>query len=178
MKDPLLNISLLLILGGFLCSSTLHAAPCYNHQLGLSYGQGKPNNLSGYRLNYRNLLIHNDHIKIFGDLSYARWRTDVASADKIYITAIAPVLRITIPFSDPVQFFLEGSIGPARKSTKQIGEKCSGSKWTFQDAIGLGFKFFHRFDVRIQYLHYSNGGISPPNPGIDLEPLITLSYYL
>jgi hypothetical protein len=93
------------------------------------------------------------------------------------VFALAPVIRANLFYFGKEQFFLEGSVGPAKRSTNQLADRKAGSKWTFQDIIGFGFTMLHqKLDFRIQYTHYSNANLARPNPGTEVIPMLTMSY--
>ena len=52
----------------------------------------------------------------------------------------------------------------------------SGSKWTFQDILGIGVNLTKNLSCSINYLHYSNAKLAKPNPGIEILPLILIIY--
>ena len=151
-----------------------------NHGVGFSYGKGKPNKLHGYRFNYRYRALDFRALTVFADVSYARWSTNSSIGKNVHIFAAAPAVRLgaQLPIkSADVTIFIEGSLGIARKSNRYHGDNLTGSLWTFQDIVGFGIAYNH-FDIRIQYLHYSNASLARPNPGIDVKPLLTLTYTL
>ncbi len=76
--------------------------------------------------------------------------------------------------------FLQVSIGPSFISNKEFGTKTQGSKFIFQDRFGggleVGMKEGSAFMVGLQYIHYSNAGISEPNPGFNIPFVAVIGY--
>ena len=149
----------------------------YKHSLGASAGKGKPHSLSGFRFHYRNTPIQCSWFEFGLEASYARWNVKYFTNNRLEVFALAPVIRANLFSFGQEQFFLEGSVGPAKRSTKQLADRRAGSKWTFQDIIGFGFTVLRqKLDFRIQYTHYSNANLARPNPGTEVIPMLTLSY--
>ncbi len=42
-----------------------------------------------------------------------------------------------------------------------------GSKFQFEDRLGLRMQLTEGLAVSLRYMHYSNGGITESNPGLD-----------
>ena len=169
---------LCIVLGLVPFTSKAYASKYTNHAVGFSYGKGKPNKLHGYRFNYRYRALDFRALTLFADVSYARWSTNSSVGRSVHIFAAAPAVRLSAPLPikpADIKIFIEGSLGVARKSNRYHGDNLTGSSWTFQDIVGVGISYNH-FDIRIQYLHYSNASLARPNPGIDIKPLITLTY--
>jgi hypothetical protein len=73
------------------------------------------------------------------------------------VFAITPVLRKPLGrlFSIPTEI----EFG--------IGQKDMGSKFQFEDRLGLRMQLTEGLAVSLRYMHYSNGGITESNPGLD-----------
>lgn len=163
------------ILGLWFCASVCSAVSLKDHEFGAGYGWGKPESLRGYRVHYRYHLFTRNFFAIDIEASHGRWKLNSHYGDQVNSTGVAPVFRWMFPPVNEFRFYFEGSVGPSRISTKCLGGKRFGSKWNFQDQMGGGVHYRH-WDLRIFYLHYSNAKFAMPNPGIDILPLMTLSY--
>jgi lipid A 3-O-deacylase len=66
--------------------------------------------------------------------------------------------------------YLEGGIGIALLSEKEISGRDLSTYFQFEDRIGIGLRIGrrHTHDVNIRYMHYSNASIKQPNDGIDI----------
>ena len=109
----------------------------------------------------------------YWELSLGYWRE---SPDSVFALGFSPVFVYEFtPFSNGHQIYIDGGIGVALLSDTRIGTRDFGSTFQFEDQIGLGFRFGQnrQHDLNIRYLHYSNGGLSVPNDGIDI---VLLSY--
>ena len=159
----------------FCFCSVAYANTTTRHEIGGAYGWGKPESLRGFRVDYRYHLFRHAAFYMDIEVSHGRWQLNSHYQDKVNTTGIAPVFRMIQSPNYRFRFYLEGSVGPSRISTKILGGKRFGSKWNFQDIIGGGV-IYQDWDLRVHYLHYSNAKISMPNPGIDILPLVTLSY--
>lgn len=89
--------------------------------------------------------------------------------DDLFIFAVSPILRYPLYQSQKFDFLIEGGVGIAGLSDRKYGDKNLGSYFTFEDRIGFAFRFgaAKRHTISTTYLHYSNGGLSNHNPGID-----------
>ena len=158
-------------------ASNTHPTSYYKHSIGVSYGTGKPNSLSGFRLNYRNTFIHYQQFEFGLETSYARWRVAYATNNKLEVFSLAPIIRLNIFSLAQEKLFIEASAGIGKRSTAKLANKQAGSKWTLQDILGFGITALQqRIDCRIQYTHYSNASLAKPNPGTEVIPMLTLSY--
>jgi lipid A 3-O-deacylase len=101
------------------------------------------------------------------------WRD---SPDSIFALGISPVFVYEFtPWASGHQFYIDGGIGVALLSDTRIGTRDLGSTFQFEDQIGVGVRLGQnrQHDLNVRYLHYSNGGFSDPNDGIDI---LLLSY--
>jgi hypothetical protein len=109
-----------------------------------------------------------------GELSGVSIQTDKATttnATSSTIVALAPILRFNMLQDHFVNPFLELTVGPAYISETQFGNRnLAQIHFTFQDAIGIGAKINTTYPIvlGIRWMHYSNGSISQPNPGLTL----------
>lgn len=68
-----------------------------------------------------------------------------------------------------VQLALGGAVqsGDAEPYQNRIGHLDLGSRFLFQPELMFGVPFGRRWAAEIGYVHISNGGFSPQNPGMD-----------
>ncbi len=83
------------------------------------------------------------------------------------VVAITPVIRKSLGrvLSMPVE--LEFGIGVGLLENRHFGQKDLGSKFQFEDRLGLRMQLSSGISVSLRYMHYSNGGITESNPGLD-----------
>ncbi|MCP3861893.1 MAG: acyloxyacyl hydrolase [Aestuariibacter sp.] len=83
------------------------------------------------------------------------------------VFAITPVLRKPLGrlFSIPTE--IEFGIGVGLLENRHFGQKDMGSKFQFEDRLGLRMQLTEGLAVSLRYMHYSNGGITESNPGLD-----------
>ncbi len=154
----------------------------------LGYGHGRPANLNGLRLAVQKhwpVWFESSLINLSGlwELNFAYWYTDGdinKQHRRLYNLAIAAVLRLLLHkrFFYPIQPYIEASVGPAILSSRFLAHRDLGSKFAFQNLLGGGILFGadQQYDFSIDYLHYSNAGISSPNDGIDVRILVSLGW--
>ena len=182
MKDDMERITqfvviLLLIL---LCSSA-SAIPYYGGRF-------------AYAPLHRSIYPHGYQLMLFYDPQYFQWRTfniyfdagfsQFWSDEKPYyrrlnIYSAAPIIHFSFKRRGPVLPFLELSIGVAYLDHTRIDHRNLGIHFAFQDRFGIGVAFGKndRFNLSIQIVHYSNGGLCVNNSGIT-APEINLNYRL
>lgn len=87
-------------------------------------------------------------------------------------TLVAPVLHYQFN-SKAYQPFLEISMGVVHLSERKWTPRYDlMSNWLFADRIGAGYTF-KKCELSISFLHFSNAGLKPPNPGADMLLLRT-----
>lgn len=67
--------------------------------------------------------------------------------------------------------FLEGGIGASYFTDTDLDDQDLGSRFQFEDRLGVGLRFVSGSEVGVRYYHYSNAGIKNPNDGIDMAAL-------
>lgn len=155
------------------CATTASA----NHSAGLSGGIGEPGNLKGLRAHYRYNFFDYYPFNFYLDASIANWSIDSDFDSNVTIFALAPVIRANVIYPHGYNFFLELSIGPSYKSTRYVGNIKTGSNFNFQDILGVGTVIRDKFSISLNYVHYSNASLAKPNTGIDVSPMLSLSYH-
>lgn len=66
-----------------------------------------------------------------------------------------------------VKPYVELGLGMALFSSTEVENNNLGSAFQFEDRIGFGLRFAGGHEVGIRATHYSNGGITDPNDGIE-----------
>ena len=182
----------LFVLIGFLACLIVFPATYAVDAVGISAGFGEPNSLVGGRIAVQWAWKHmyrqheTDAVGITGywDASAAYWHTqgDVSGNHKnIAIFAFAPIFRVQAvrPLWHRIYPYIEGGIGGAYMTAKNLGKRGLGSHWTFQDLIGLGFQFgdHQQYDLSYHFLHYSNASFAMPNSGVYVKALVSFVYH-
>lgn len=149
---------------------------CWGYtKIGLGGGLGKPNSLKGLRLSLSRDLYQWQYLELDIEASIAKWFNNRNDINNLEVFSLGPMFRVPFFRNANVNTFFQLSVAGAKKSSRTVGNWQSGSKWTFQDILGLGFTYRNKFSASVSYLHYSNGSLADPNPGIDILPLITFT---
>lgn len=136
--------------------------------------------IKGFRLSYRTTHTLYKDVVIFGDLSvyfelgWSYWKYDQQAADETEIgIAISPVFTKAFATIDGRPLSWEFGIGMSLLSNKEFAGKNIGSYYQFEDRLGLSYPLDDRqtMTISIRYMHYSNGGVSRHNPGLDFANL-------
>ncbi len=93
---------------------------------------------------------------------------------KLNAIGITPIFRYQKKSLDGSGFFLEAGIGVYEFSGTELhGDKRIGTAFEFGDHLGFGFRFGPqgRHDFGYRFQHYSNGGISRDNTGVNFHQL-------
>lgn len=91
-------------------------------------------------------------------------------------TSGSAVLRI--PFRCMLQWYIDIGIGIAYLTNEQISTRDLGSRWLFEDRLGLGVLLGPRKQYEIGYrlVHFSNAYLADTNQSINLH-LMMLGYW-
>ena len=134
----------------------------------------------GLRLGYRPVEYTLHQLPLLGDIrlyleaSLNLWRYgEEARYSSNAVLAVSPVL-----VKDFATFYgkavgWEFGIGASLLDRRHFAGRDMGSVWQFEDRIGLRMTLNSAHSISLRYMHYSNGGVNHPNPGIDF---ISLSY--
>ena len=87
--------------------------------------------------------------------------------DEIYVIAFSPVFVFQLCDKCKYKPYIEGGIGISLLSDKNLDKIVFSSSLQFEDRIGFGVKTGN-IDYHLRYMHYSNGDLKLPNPGIDM----------
>ncbi len=114
----------------------------------------------------------------YWDLNVMQWRGDryknIRGKDQdITSVGITPVFRWQR--NDKKGFYVEGGIGAnlLSETYNNAGHR-NGTLFQFGDHAGLGYVFGNGVDLGVKYQHFSNGGMSNDNDGVDFTELRVL----
>ena len=104
----------------------------------------------------------------YHELSLGRWRADVPEGHENFTQfGYTPVLRWWSGGS-PEGFFVEAGIGLNAITPRfRTVDKRAGSKFTFGDHLGVGWRSAGGTELSLRFQHFSNGGLEDPNPAIN-----------
>jgi lipid A 3-O-deacylase len=112
----------------------------------------------------------------YTELDVARWRTRDRAVDEGFTRfGVTPVLRL-YPSSIGQGWFAEAGVGANWISPRYHNDtKVFSTTFNFGDRIAVGRRFGpnNSQEVSVGYEHYSNAGITKPNPG---ENFVQLRY--
>jgi len=97
--------------------------------------------------------------------------------NSIYAIALSPVFVYL--FNNKLKSYnpyVEAGIGATLLSETKIKNKNMSSSFQFEDRIGLGLKS-DTHTIYFRFMHYSNGGLKEPNPGINILSLGVIVYF-
>ncbi len=154
---------LLLPLGGK--AGTLLLAP------GLT-GEGGATANVGVGLDWNRRWFESDtgHLGGYWHAGYTWWEGGRAG-DAAHMVSISPVLVYAFN-ADNWRPFIELGVGAALFSRQRVGDKNLGSSAHFEDRLGAGLFIGERDRLMLRVIHYSNAGLSRPNPGIESYSLV------
>jgi lipid A 3-O-deacylase len=104
---------------------------------------------------------------VYGEVAIGRWHTDGRNNATAWPTQItlSPAFRLN-PSIAPT-WFVEAGVGPSYiVPLFKAGHKRFSTEFNFDDHLAVG-KTFGRSEVSVRLEHFSNAGISHPNPGED-----------
>ena len=175
-------LSIFMLLASLLVSSD---ALAWNHAVtaGVGYGpeRGESYNNAGVFVDYMFYRPRIDKkLVFFLDSSAAVWRAGYP--DNRYLEAFAVSGGFRAFFVDKGYFyrpFLQIAVGPAYLTSRKFGNKEQGTKFNFQDRLGVGMEFGSQkktIVVLLEHIHYSNAGIKRPNPGFEFPFVLSIGY--
>jgi lipid A 3-O-deacylase len=115
-----------------------------------------------------------DQVSGFFEASVNEWHKN---NDDVWCGAFSPVFTYHPGCCDfgACKSYLYGGIGVAAISkTKVTKDRNMASVFQFEDRIGVGLTW-RRLDFDLGFIHYSNGGFSMPNQGINIH-ILTVTY--
>jgi hypothetical protein len=103
-------------------------------------------------------------------LGYSYLWTDEAINTDNHVVSLLPAYRYTFPEFKGIQWFIHVASGPSIMSSKNLGQQEQGSKFIFNNYIGIGARFGkkHQWELSYTWRHLSNADIFKPNNGFDV----------
>ncbi len=102
------------------------------------------------------------------EISHLAWQQSIR--DDIKGWAINPVFRYFIP-RDNFSYFFSLGVGVSHVSDNMFNKRKLGSKWSFEDKLGAGIRFYQHHEVAIDLIHYSNASLKKHNQGTTMVGL-------
>lgn len=99
------------------------------------------------------------------------WWEGGRKGDAAHTVSVSPVFVYTFNARN-WRPFIEIGIGTALFSRQSVGDKNLGSSAHFEDRFGAGLWIGERDRLVLRVIHYSNAGLSRPNPGIESWSLV------
>lgn len=103
--------------------------------------------------------------------AFGRWHTDGRDGATAWITQVGATPAFRLQPSRALNWFAEIGIGPSYiVPLFKTGSKRFSTKFNFDDHISVG-REFGRSEMSLRVEHFSNAGISHPNPGQNFAQL-------
>jgi lipid A 3-O-deacylase len=96
--------------------------------------------------------------------AYTYWAGDTTASN--HSLSFSPVLVYEFA-GETVKPYVEAGIGVAVFDHTKLESNTLGSAFQFEDRVGLGLRFAGGHEVGIRATHYSNGGITNRNDGVE-----------
>ena len=92
-----------------------------------------------------------------------------------FVFAMSPVIMYPLSRYANHDLYVEFGIGFSLLTEDEFAGKDVGSHYQFEDRLGIVSRFGakRQHQIALRYFHYSNAGLSRPNPGLDF---ISFSY--
>jgi hypothetical protein len=117
-----------------------------------------------------------EHAELYFETSLNFWEYGAENnRDTNFVFAISPVILYPLTNNLSYDLFVEFGIGFSLLTEREFAGKDVGSHYQFEDRLGIVWRYGKKrqHQVAVRYFHYSNAGLSHPNPGLDF---ISLSY--
>ncbi|MPY23447.1 acyloxyacyl hydrolase [Shewanella psychropiezotolerans] len=98
------------------------------------------------------------------EFAYHHWQ-DFLYSDKNG-GSVTPILKYQLHF-DQLTLFLEAGIGVTYINSQFYADRDMGSKWQFEDKLGVGVILFKHHQIGFSFIHYSNANFSNTNDGLN-----------
>lgn len=97
------------------------------------------------------------------------WTDEEINTDN-HVVSLLPAYRYTFSEFKGIQWFIHVASGPSIMSSKNLGQQEQGSKFIFNNYIGIGARFGKNdaWELSYTWRHLSNADLSKPNPGYDV----------
>jgi hypothetical protein len=103
--------------------------------------------------------------------SITHLKTNSASGNNhLTVFSVFPELRLSSTLASKTVFFHVRALGPSYLTTTTFGEREQAMHFAFQAQVGGGIYLDHekKYQLRLQYRHFSNANLKQPNDGIDV----------
>lgn len=110
-------------------------------------------------------------VGLYGEVAVGRWHTDGRNDATAWPTQVSltPTFRLT-PTIAPKWFVEAGVGGTYIVPLFKTGHKRFSTEFNFDDHVAVGRTFGHS-ELALRVEHFSNAGISHPNPGENFEQI-------
>lgn len=114
--------------------------------------------------------------QITPEISLGHWFNDVDDRH-LWEAGLTPVLEIQRPLHRGV-LALNLGVGAHVLSDTQFDGNRLGSAFQFGDHVGIAWQFTEvRWEIGYRFQHLSNGGIQPPNGGVNFHLLQLMRHF-
>jgi len=143
------------------------------------WGGGVEVERSVFTVQYQRNVFHTK--KVFAldiGASVAQWKSS-KNGEAFRTLSAYPLLRFTVLRSKPADLYVSYSVaGPSYISRDVIDGQDTGSRFTFQDFMGVGMFIGEqkRINAEININHYSNGNILSENAGVKIPLTFKVGY--
>jgi hypothetical protein len=133
----------------------------------------------GFAVHYERNVFHTR--KVFGldvGTSAGFWKSR-DNAEWFRTLSLYPLFRFTLLRTRPADLYVAYSLaGPTYMSKTMVDGLSTGSAFTFQDFMGMGFFLGpdRRLNVGVKINHYSNGNIFTENAGVKIPYTFNIGY--
>ncbi len=158
-----------------LALSALFAMPCHAGKVLLSpgmTGEGGATANIGLARGWDQRWFESDtgYLSGYWHAGYTWWEGGRAGS-AAHTLSVSPVFVYTFN-TEGWRPFLEAGIGAALFTSQRVGDRNLGSPAHFEDRFGAGLHLGASDVLMLRVIHYSNAGLSRPNPGIESWSLV------
>lgn len=140
--------------------------------LSLNFGWGIGGDYMRVAINYESPVLWSLDMDWLGKLdltaevgvSYWRAADTQWTHDSLVQFEALPLLRWWV--LDP--FYIEGGVGVALFNSTYFMQKQISTAFQFADQVGIGVRLTDSLRISARYVHFSNGSIKRPNPGLNV----------
>jgi lipid A 3-O-deacylase len=97
------------------------------------------------------------------------WTNEDINRDN-HVISLIPAYRYYFEISEKIKMFVHLAAGPSVMSSNYLGYQEEGSKFIFNDYVGLGVRFgqHNEWELSFVWRHLSNADLYKPNNGYDV----------
>ena len=107
---------------------------------------------------------------------YAKWGNEKYSLSLI---RVYPNIKFWLINNSFIGLYINvGVPGPTILSKNHLNNRFLGSKFIFNDILGVGIRLGNKnpIEISFNFHHYSNGNLIRPNPGFDVPAIICITF--